>query len=156
MVSGSSPRLYIDCPNTDVEFSAEVFVENDLEITHLVARSNHEDRPGGFGGYYLYVNFKEQKMYFKKEETHVLGYSSRLRETDIIFEKGKWHKMKISMKNMLNGNVSIVGEFNGTVISVIDDGTLKGPPYTGEGKWAFIRTNKPNGVSYKNVLIQAI
>jgi hypothetical protein len=160
-VTGTSPRVYFDIPNMNVEFSAEVFVENDLEIAHLIARSNHEDRPNGFGGYYLYISFKEKKMYFKKEETHVLGYSPRLQEEAITFEKGIWYKMRIAVINE-DDKVKILGYFGkagetvGTGISVTDDGSLKGAPFTGVGKWCFIRTNKPNGVKYRNVSIRSI
>lgn len=73
--------------------------------------------------------------------------------------------MKISIKNIANGNVQIDGEFNGTKISVIDDGTLtngsgvvQGPPFTGTGKWCFIRTNRPSaeGVKYRNARIKQL
>lgn len=156
-VSGSSPRLYITCPNKDVEFSAEVFVENDCEIAHLIARSDHQIRPSGFGGYYLYCNFKDQKMYFKKEQTHELGYSPRLKEKDINFDKGKWHKMVIKVWNDENNEeVLIEGQFDDKIIYAEDKGDLKGEPYTDEGKWCFIRTNKPDGVKYRNVKVQII
>src|SRR5215208_2134166 len=69
-VSGSSPRIYIDAPNENVEFSAEVLVEGNVKECYLVARSDHEDRPLGFGGYYYYLNFEDQKHYFKKELAH--------------------------------------------------------------------------------------
>jgi hypothetical protein len=87
-VSGSSPRIYIDAPNQNLEISAEVLVEGKVEDCCLVARSNHQDRPDGFGGYYLYLSFKEKKMYFKKVITHVFGYSSRLQGKAITFNKG--------------------------------------------------------------------
>jgi hypothetical protein len=154
-VSGSSPRLYIDCPNQNVEFSAEVFVSKSVEICHLIARSNHEERPNGFGGYYLYVSMKDQEMYFKKEQTHVLGYSPRLQAVPVKFEKGKWYKMLIRVENT-EGGVLVVGEFDGNRITQYDSGQLKGEPYTFEGKWCFVRTNKPDGVKYRNVVVREI
>jgi hypothetical protein len=155
-LTGSSPRLYISAPNKEVEFSAEVFVGNNLEIAHLIARSNHEDRPDGFGGYYLYVNFAEQKMYFKKEETHVLGYSPRLAETSINFDKNRWHKMSMRVMNTPDGNVSIQGVFDDRTIVELDQGQLKGKPFIDTAKWCFIRTNKPDDVRYRNVEVKEI
>jgi hypothetical protein len=169
-VNGKSPRLYISKKNKDVEFSAEVLVEDDAEIVHLIARSNHEKRPHGFGGYYLYANFKgdgednEQKLYFKKEIYHDL-YSSRLKEKKINFEKNKWYPFRISVKND-DDNVDIEGEFNGVKISLVDDGKIKcgndndtienTRPFTDAARWCFIRTNRPENVKYRNVIIKKI
>ena len=57
------------------------------------------------------------------------------------------------MESSMKVQVQIQGEFNNTVITQIDTGQLKGPAFTGEGKNCFIRTNKPNGVKYRNVSI---
>ena len=170
-VNGKSPRLYIYKKNKDVEFSAEVCVEDDVEIAHLIARSKHQDEPKHtkFGGYYLYADFKDQKLYFKKEETHLKKYTDRIPEPGkpITFEKNKWYPMKISVKNIADEKVQIKGDFNGTRISMVDDGTLvkthkngkkeeKGPPFREEGSCCFIRTNAPNNVKYRNVIMRQI
>jgi hypothetical protein len=152
-VFGSSPRLYFSVPNKDVEMSAEVMVTNDVEIAHLIVRSNHEDRPDGHGGYYLYCNMKDNKVYFKCEETHEKGYSPRLGEKTINFTKDAWHKMVMRATND-GGSVVLEGKFDDVSIRqrVTEDRFI----YQGEGKWCFIRTNDPNGVKYRNVQIKAI
>ena len=118
----------------------------------------------------MYADFKDQKLYFKKEETHFKGYTDRIPEPGkpITFEKNKWYPMKISVKNIADEKVQIKGDFNGTRISMVDDGTLvktdsktgkkeeKGPPFREEGSCCFIRTNAPNNVKYRNVIMRQI
>jgi hypothetical protein len=158
-VKGSSPRLYIDALNTNVEFSADMLVDGSAKEVYLVVRSNHETRPSGFGGYYAYFNFEDKLMYFKKEQTHEIGYSARMNETPITFEKGRWYHATMSATNVPNSdNVSLHATFNGKEKEIwgLDSGNIKcgnmenTPPYRAEGKWCFIRTNAPDNVMLRN------
>jgi hypothetical protein len=176
-VGGDSPRVYFNVPNMNAIFEGEVYVESDTKECYLVARSNHEDRPRGFGGYYLYLNFKEKKMYFKKEiahenkfdKTQPQGYSSRLNDVAINFTGKEWHKASIEIRNLNNGSISIIGKFDNTQTKLIDNGTIQcgndngtypnTRPFTERGKWCFFRTNDPleigtkPGVYYRNAKI---
>ena len=106
-----------------------------------MARSNHEIRPDGFGGYYLYLNFKDKKIYFKKEQTHMLGYSPRLNEKPIPFTADTWHSAPIQVVD-IDKKVKLTGYFDGKQVNDwTDDGSIKGPAFQGIGKWCFIRTN---------------
>lgn len=152
-VLGSSPRDYFWVKNKNVKMTAEVFVENNVEIAHLVVRSNHQDRPDGHGGFYLYANMKDQKLYFKCEETHEKGYSPRLVEEAIKFTPNEWHKLMMVATNEGN-NVYLDGMFDDVEIEKVI--TEKRFAYQGEGKCCFIRTNKPDGVKYRNITIEEI
>jgi hypothetical protein len=160
-VSGGSPRLYMDAPNRNVEFVGEfkVGASDDVKEVYLVARSNHEDRPKGFGGYYYYLNFKDKKAYFKKEQTHELGYSPRLDEKVIQWEPDEWVTAKIVVVD--NGKkVELQGHFNGIYLNHwVDDGSVKGPAFQGIGKWCFVRVNfgdNPGAANSRNVKIAKI
>ncbi len=162
-VTGSSPRLYITVDNKNVKFSAEVFVVKSVREIYLVARSNHEiDEPPGFGGYYYYLNFENKEAYFKKEQTHKIGYSSRLDSHPIDFQPGKWYLAEIYVLND-GKNVKLEGYFDGFPINdFLDDGKIKcgdqenTPPYIDAGKWCFLRTNRPDDVRYRNVKVEPI
>jgi hypothetical protein len=95
-------------------------------------------------------------MYFKKEETHIKGYSPRLESKSINFTGKEWHKASISVYNV-GSAVKLEGFFDGKqVITYMDVGGIKGEPYTDEGKWCFIRTNAPDKVSYRNAKMTQI
>jgi hypothetical protein len=161
-------------------FECEVFVESEVKECYLVARSNHEDRPRGFGGYYLYLHFKDKQIHFKKEIAHEnkndatqpQGYSERLSGKDIDFTPNQWHKAAIMVKNIENGKVMVEGKFDNTKILYLDEGkTTCGnkhgtypntKPFIERGKWCFLRTNEPKdigtlnkkpGVYYRNAKI---
>jgi hypothetical protein len=161
-VTGSSPRLYINVPNQNVKLSFEVLVEKSVSQLYISARSNHEDRPDGFGGYPLYADIRGN-IFFKKELTHEIGYSSRLASKDIEFPIEKWIKGEVTIRNIDNGKVECTGIFNGVTTKIIDDGkiviendpSIKSPPFIGVGKWCFLRTMDPDGVYYRNVSIRA-
>ena len=161
-VTGSSPRLYIDAPNSNVEFSGEfkVGAGDGVEEIYLVARSNHEDRPKGFGGYYLYLNFQEKKSYFKKEQTHELGYSPRLNEKPIPFSADNWHTAAIQVVNEDDKKVRLMGHFDGQQVNDwTDNGSVNGPAFQGIGKWCFVRVNfddKPGAAKTKNASIKSV
>jgi hypothetical protein len=175
-VTGSSPRVYYDGPFKNVEFQTDVKFVKNMSQSYLVARSNHEDRPAGFGGYYLYVDLDDKKMFFKKEISHaehngMKGYSDRLASVEIDVNEGEWFVQKILVKNTTDGRVKIQGWFNQTMTEIFDDGNIecgdppefprkKTPAFTGEGKWCFTRANnkdetKPGEMQYKDVMITA-
>jgi hypothetical protein len=162
VMAGSSPRFYIDGQWQNIEMSSDIFIGKSVKECYLVVRSNHEDRPDGFGGYYLYLNYDDQEMYFKKELTHELGYSSRLVSKSIRFQRRRWVNAKIRVKNGTAGEVEIQGEFNEQNITLTDSGQIKcgdvsnTAPYLDVGKWCFIRTNSPSDVRYRNVSIMQI
>lgn len=172
--AGSSPRLYIDAPNVNVKFSAEIKVLRNVKEIYLVARSNHEDRPKGFGGYYYYLNFKDKKAYFKKEITHEdkndnktpQGYSSRLDEHPIDFKANQWYKAELFILNDFE-DVKLEGYFDEFPINdFLDDGTIQcgndhgtypnTKPFQGVGKNCFLRINEPDGVQFRNVKVEAV
>ena len=151
---GGSPRLYINGEYQNVEFSTELFVVDNTSQCYLSARSNHEDRPIGFGGYPFYVDITQKKMFFKKEWTHERGYSDRLGTVDVPVEAGKWFKARVRITNAEDGKVKVEGWFNDTVTtSFIDEGQIecgndnfpkqKYPPFTDIGRSCFFRINGP-------------
>ena len=58
--------------NQNVEFSGEFKVELAMALRRSIwwQGATMKIRPDGFGGYYLYLNFKDKQSYFKKEQTH--------------------------------------------------------------------------------------
>ena len=150
---GGSPRLYINGEYQNVEFSTELFVVDNTSQCYLSARSNHEDRPNGFGGYPYYVDITQKKMFFKKEWTHERGYSGRLGTVDVPVEAGKWFKARVRITNAEDGKVKVEGWFNDTVTtSFIDEGQIecgndnfpkqKYPPFTGHRQVLFFQSKQ--------------
>ena len=176
-LTGGSPRFYVNDQYTDVEFEAEILVEEKTSQVYLSARSNHQQRdPPGHGGYPLYIDVTQKKMFFKKEETHEQGYSERLATVDVPYKDGEWFKARARITNIEDGKVKMQGWFNDTVTtSYIDKGQIecgnekhpkrKAPPFTGTGESCFFRVNSDESdgkdktsvkVRYKNATIRKV
>ena len=176
ILTGGSPRFYIDGEYQDVEFESEVLVEAKTSQVYLSARSNHQQRdPDGFGGYPLYIDVTEKMMFFKKEETHEQGYSKRLAEVEIPYKEGEWFKARTRITNIEDGKVKMQGWFNDTTTTCIDDGQIecgndkhphrKASPFTETGESCFFRVNSDESdgkdktrvkVRYKNATIRKV
>ena len=178
-VTGGSPRVYYEGAWQNVEFSADVKANGNIEQSYLVARSNHEIRPEGFGGYDLYVDLSDKKIFFKKEICHELhngmkGYSERLAEVEVDVKEADWFNQKVRITNVEGGKVLLEGFFNGEKKNeVIDDGSIKcgdedgglqmkeTPQFTEAAKWCYTRVNSKGenvagDISYRNVAIKTI
>ena len=167
-LEGGSPRLYILGQYQNVEFESEVLpVENTSQV-YLSARSNHERRPEGFGGYPLYIDVEEKNMFFKKEQTHAIGYSSRLASVKVPIVAGQWFKARVRITNIEGNKVKCEAWFNEkTKTELIDSGTVtcggqvNTAPFTGTGEACFFRVNS-NGtnisvkVKYRNAMIRSV
>jgi hypothetical protein len=177
VLTGGSPRFYINGEYQNVEFEAEILPVENTSQCYLSARSNHEQRkPPGFGGYPAFFDVtpgKKAKMFFKKEETHEQGYSERLATVDIPYKKDEWFKARVRITNIENGKVKMQAWFNDIVTtSYIDEGQIecgnethpmrKAPPFTGIGESCFLRVNstgtkenpKSAKVKYRNIKIR--
>ena len=165
---GGSPRLYINGKYRNVEFEAEIQAVENTSQVYLSARSNHEQRPNGFGGYPLYIDVEEKRMFFKKEQTHKIGYSGRLASVDVPYKAGEWFKARVRITNIAGGKVKCEAWFNdSTSTTLIDSGQItcgeqkNTAPFTGFGESCFFRVNS-NGknidvkVKYRNAKIWAI
>lgn len=171
-LTGGSPRFYIQGQYQGVEFESEILPVSNTSQVYLSARSNHESRPAGFGGYPLYIDVTQKKMFFKKEQTHVIGYSERLATVDVPYKAGEWFKARVRITNIEGNKVKLEGFFNDTTSTeFIDSGQIecgndthpkqKYPPFTGIGESCFLRVNS-NGtkinvnVKYRNAVIKKV
>ena len=174
-VEGGSPRIYYDGPWQNLEFGSDIRANSLVKEAYLIARSDHEIRPCGYGGNDLFFNFPEKKMYFKKEIHHDLcptdghkGYSPRMQEVPVDIQQEVWFNAMIRVKNIDNGTkVKLEGFFNGVKMNeVIDRGNIRcnnrrTPPYTTQCKWCYTRANSTQentslSISYKNMVIKPI
>jgi hypothetical protein len=170
-VTGSSPRVYYDGPWLNVDFSTDVLAVENITQSYLVARSNHEDRPKGFGGYIFYIDFEDKAAFFKKENWHGNGgaYSDRLASVSIDVSLGKWFNQKIICKNEGSTKVKLEAYINNKLVTSLTDSgqiacgdTKNTPPHLVEAKWCFTRANgigdepgtQPGVISYKNLSIK--
>jgi hypothetical protein len=167
-LTGGSPRLYINGKYQNVEFEVEIQAVENTSQVYLSARSNHEQRPNGFGGYPLFIDVEEKRMFFKKEQTHKIGYSDRLASVDVPYNAGEWFKARVRITNIAGGKVKCKAWFNDrTSTTLIDSGQItcggqtNTAPFTGFGESCFFRVNS-NGtninvkVKYRNAKIWAI
>ena len=166
-LNGGSPRFYIMGQYQNVEFQSEIYAESNTEQLYLSARSNHERRPEGFGGYPLYIDVTEGSIFFKKEATHVIGYSSRLASVNVPSAKpNTWIRAKVSITNIESNKVKCEAWVNDTYTSFIDSGHIKcgdqsnTSPFTGIGESCFFRVNSSGekgtasvAVRYRNAKI---
>jgi hypothetical protein len=154
-----------------VEMSAEILIGANVKQCYLSARNNHEDRPDGFGGYPLYIDVDDQEIFFKKEQTHQIGYSERLASKKATIPRNEWFKATVRVTNIEEGKVKIVATVNGTTTELTDSGQItckndneemkNTPPFTGTGKSCFLRTNSTSenssvDIKYRNVVIKPI
>jgi hypothetical protein len=111
---------------------------------------------GGFGGYIILLNFPEQAIYFRKEKTHDIGYSSRMGQVSFVLPVNTWIGVKSICYNLSNGHVKLEiwidmndGINGGNWVKraeIIDDGSWPGsgggtPIQTGSSGGSAIRTN---------------
>jgi hypothetical protein len=117
-VTGGSQRAYYEGDRQNVEFFADLKANSNIKQSYLVAGSNHEIRPKGFGGYDLYVDLYDEKIFFKKEICHELhksmkGYGERPAGAEFDVKEGEWFNQKVRMPNIERGKVKLEGFFNG-------------------------------------------
>ena len=149
-----SPRTYYPGPWKNVEFQSEVKFVNNMEQSYLVAESNHEERPCGFGGYSLYVDLTDKEMFFKKEISHEecngkKGYSDRLEVKPVDVKEGVWFKQKIRVRNE-NGKVRVEGFINDQekINEIVDEGQIEcGDPPDSQGRRLHHLQEKVNGAT---------
>jgi hypothetical protein len=166
-VDGQDVKLYVHTnPNTqfqNVRMLASIFVKGVVGELSLCARSNHQDRPNGFGGYYLCVDYPSQTMYFRKEATHIKGYSNCLAATSVVFLPKVWNTVQFDVVNneadsgtpmlhgVLNNTYEIEYEDKGTIKCGFDENT---PPFVKKGKWCFLKSLNADDLQYKDVSIE--
>lgn len=170
-VNGDDVKLYIHThPNIlfqNMRMKASVFVKGVVSEISLCVRSNHQDRPNGFGGYYLSIDYPSQLMYLRKEITHIKGYSDRLKITPIELPKETWAHLLLEVTNSENDKVLIHGKYISpsaieSDIYLEDDGNIKcgfdnnTPPFLKKGKWCFLKAINAEDLQYKDIRIEGL
>ena len=143
---------------------------NNNGIIHLQPKTEHYCLgPGGtsddnnkFGGYVLYIDTKDKALYWKKEQSHTIGYSARLAQVSAALNANTWYGFKAICYNQ-GSNVKLecwmdtTGGVNGgnwfKMNQTTDNGTwdIMGstyPPSTGEMDEGAIRTDDQTTGSY--------
>ena len=170
-VNGDDIKLYIHThPNIlfqNMRMTASVFVKGVVSEISLCVRSNHQDRPNGFGGYYLCIDYPSQLMYIRKEVTHIKGYSDRLQCTPIELPKETWARMMLEVNNCEDNKVKLYAQFLSSTnklheIFLEDDGHIKcgfdndTAPFLKKGKWCFLKAINAEDLQYKDIRIEDI
>lgn len=169
-VNGDDVKLYIHThPNImfqNVRMQASILVKGMVGEISLCARSNHQDRPNGFGGYYLCIDYPSQTMYFRKEVTHIKGYSETIAAKPIVLLPDVWNKLQFDVVNsegdhgtpMLHGVLD--NHYTLYEIGYDDTGNIKcgfdenTPPFVKKGKWCFLKSLNAQDLQYQDVSIE--
>ena len=133
-------------------------------ITHLQPKTEHYCIGGNdlFGGYVIYVDYHDQSVYFKKEQSHNIGYTPRMEEQPTTLLADRWYGLRMAVYN-IGSTVKVecykddTNGLNGgdwkKITEWIDDGTeeIDGTAYpavTGVVRSAAIRTDAQGSGSY--------
>ena len=124
--------VYMRCPSAPM----------DVQIVHIQAKTEHYCTPivNGFGGYIVYIDFAENKVYYKKEWNHATGYTPRTNSVDITLSPAVWYGFKHIVYNQGNNVVNECWEDT--------TGGSGGGTWTKISTWTDDGTVMINGVAY--------
>jgi hypothetical protein len=121
--------IYIKCPESGMS----------INLCHVMPKTEHFCISGGdddnFGGYNLYVDYTDKAVYFKKEQSHNIGYSPRIAQKSVPLVAEKFQGFKCICYNIPGtSNVKLEAYFDDTegvnggtwqkTTEWIDDGTV--------------------------------
>jgi hypothetical protein len=127
--------LYIKCPASGMNFN----------ICHLMPKTEHYcigDQSELFGGYNLYIDYADKELYFKKEQTHEIGYTPRMASVSCPLVADRFQGFKCMCYN-------IPGTTNVKLEAYFDDNNgVNGGTWQKMTEWIDDGTEEIGGTAY--------
>jgi F5/8 type C domain-containing protein len=107
--TSGSPRMKAFGTWQNTEFTVYARRPNAMQNqeSDLRTKTDHYCPEGDdlFGGYIFNVNWDEGKLYFKKEQSHNIGYTPRIASVNVELNGNTWYGFKGVTYNLPNGTV---------------------------------------------------